>query len=90
VLGLIADNYERIAGVLLLSRDRIMCADPWQAALFAVLSAVTVIQAQTLENDSVWEKVAPMDDKELEREVTDLIVAYLTRSPAAQRTKTTA
>jgi hypothetical protein len=48
------------------------------------------LQAQTLENDSVWEKVAPMDDKELEGEVTDLIVAYLTRSPAAHAAKKTA
>jgi hypothetical protein len=42
------------------------------------LSAVTVIQARTLENDSVWEKVAALDGKELESEVTDLMVAYLT------------
>jgi hypothetical protein len=48
------------------------------AALFAILSAVTVIQARTLENDSVWEKVAALDGKELESEVTDLMVAYLT------------
>jgi hypothetical protein len=49
------------------------------AALFAILSAVTVIQARTLENDSVWEKVAALDDKELETEVADFVVSYLTR-----------
>jgi len=38
-----------------------------------------VIQARTLENDSVWEKVAPLDDSELEREVTTLVLAYLLR-----------
>jgi hypothetical protein len=38
-----------------------------------------VIQARTLENDTVWEKVAALDDKELEREVTDFVVSYLTR-----------
>lgn len=45
-----------------------------------------LVELQTPEIDSVWGKVAPIDDKELEREVTDLIVAYLTRSPAAQAT----
>jgi hypothetical protein len=54
-------------------------ADAERAALFAILSAVTVIQARTLENDSVWEKVAALDDKELETEVTDLMIAFLTR-----------
>jgi len=79
VLGLIAENYGRIAGVLLLCRDRMTHANPERAALFAILTAVTVIQARTLENDSVWEKVAALDDKELELEATDLVVAYLTR-----------
>jgi len=79
VLELIAENYGRIAGVLLLCRDRMTHANPERAALFAILTAVTVIQARTLENDSVWDKVAALDDKELEREATDLVVAYLTR-----------
>ncbi len=78
-LGMIAGNYERIAAVLLLFRDRMTHADAERAALFAILSGVTVIQARTLENDSVWEKVAPLDDKALEAEVTDLMVSYLTR-----------
>ena len=47
--------------------------------LFAILSAITVIQARTLENDSVWEKVVALDDRELEAEVTELMVAYITR-----------
>lgn len=78
-LGMIAGNYGRIAQVLLLFRDRMTHADAERAALFAILSAVTVIQARTLENDSVWEKVAALDDKELETEVTDLMIAFLTR-----------
>jgi hypothetical protein len=78
-LAMIAGNYGRIAGVLMLYRDRITHADPERAALFAILSAITVIQARTLENDSVWEKVAALDDRELEAEVTDSMVAYLTR-----------
>ncbi len=76
-LEMIAGNYGRIAGVLLIFRDRIRHSDPERAALFAILSAITVIQARTLENDSVWEKVAALDDRELEAEVTDLMVAYL-------------
>ncbi|MGO9340759.1 MAG: TetR/AcrR family transcriptional regulator [Terracidiphilus sp.] len=78
-LEMIAGNYGRIAGALMLFRDRITHAHPERAALFAILSAITVIQARTLENDSVWEKVAALDDRELEAEVTDLMVAYLTR-----------
>jgi AcrR family transcriptional regulator len=78
-LEMIAGNYGRISGVLMIFRDRITHADPERAALFAILSAITVIQARTLENDSVWEKVAALDDGELEAEVTDLMVAYLTR-----------
>jgi AcrR family transcriptional regulator len=78
-LAMIAGNYQRIAAVLLLFRERITHGDAERAALFAILSAVTVIQARTLENDTVWEKVAALDDKELEREVTDFVVSYLTR-----------
>ena len=78
-LTMIAGNYERIAAVLLIFRDQFPRADAGRAALFIILSAITVIQARTLENDSVWEKVAPLDDKDLEAEVTDLIVVYLTR-----------
>jgi hypothetical protein len=78
-LGMIAGNYERIAAILLLFRDQIRHENAEGAAHFAILSAVTVIQARTLENDSVWEKVAALDDHELESEVTDLIVSYLMR-----------
>jgi hypothetical protein len=66
-----------------LFKERITHPDTERAALFAVLSAVTVIQARTLENDTVWEKVAALDDKELEKEVADMMVAYLTH-PAAE------
>jgi AcrR family transcriptional regulator len=78
-LEMIAGNYGRITGVLMLFRDGIRQADPERAALFAILSAITVIQARTLENDSVWEKVVALDDRELEAEVTELMVAYITR-----------
>jgi len=78
-LALIAESYQRIAAILLIFREKITHPDPERAALFAILSAVTVIQARTLENDSVWEKVAPLDDSELEREVTTLVLAYLLR-----------
>jgi AcrR family transcriptional regulator len=82
-LTMIAGNYERIAAILLIFRDQFPHANADRAALFAIISAVTVIQARTLENDSVWEKVAPLDDKALEAEVMDLMVAYLTwRAPA--------
>lgn len=80
-LGMIAGNYDRIAAVLLLFRDRIAHADTRRASLFAILGAVTVIQARTLANDLVWQAVAPMDDRELEAEVTHSIVAYLTHPP---------
>lgn len=78
-LTMIAGNYERIAAILLIFREQFPHADAERAALFAILSAITVIQARTLENDSVWEKVAALSDSELEAEVTDLMVAYLTR-----------
>jgi AcrR family transcriptional regulator len=78
-LGMIAGNYERIAAALLIFRARIPHADPERAALFAILSAITVIQARTLENDPVWEKVAALGDEELETQTADLMVAYLTR-----------
>lgn len=78
-LGLIAENYGRIAGILLICRDRMTHLDPERATLFAILSAVTIIQARTLENDSVWEKVAALNDEELEQAAADLVVAYLTR-----------
>jgi len=79
-LGLIAENYGRIGEILLICRDRISHADPGRAVRFAIVSAVTIIQARTLENDTVWEKVAALDDEELERESTNLVVAYLTQS----------
>jgi AcrR family transcriptional regulator len=82
-LEMIAGNYQRIASVLLLFRERMTLADPEQAALFAILTATTVIQARTLENDSVWQKVAPLNDADLEVEVAALIVAYLTRTGPA-------
>jgi hypothetical protein len=58
---------------------RITHADGQRAALFVILSAATVIQARTLENDSVWEKVAALDDKELETEVSNFMVFCLAR-----------
>jgi AcrR family transcriptional regulator len=87
-LGMIAGNYQRIAAVLLLFRDRFTRENPERAALFAILSAITVIQARTLENDSVWEKVAPLNDAELEAEATELMVAYLTQGARAPQPDT--
>jgi AcrR family transcriptional regulator len=78
-LGMIAGNYRRIAAVLLIFRGQMTHTDPERAALFAILTAITAIQARTLENDSVWAKVAALSDRELEIEVADLMVAYLTR-----------
>jgi hypothetical protein len=65
------ETYHRIAAAPLLFRDRITHADGERAALFVIPSAVTVLQARTPENDSVWEKVAALHDKESKMELTD-------------------
>lgn len=76
-LGLLAENYDRLSDVLLLYADEIKHEEKRRAVGFAILSAVTVLQVRTLQDDSVWKRVVPMEDKEIEKEMTEMMVKYL-------------
>ena len=74
---LIATNYERIFEVLLLHCKEMKRKDAARAVRFAVLSAVTVIETRTLNNDLIWRTVLPLGDAELLDEVVGMVMGYL-------------
>lgn len=74
---LIAGNYERIFEVVLVHRKEIRRKDAARAVRFAVLSAVTVIQTRTLNNDLMWKTVLSLGDAELLDEVVGMVMGYL-------------
>jgi AcrR family transcriptional regulator len=81
-VALIADNMRRLIEVVLLFRDRIGAADPERAAAFAVLSAVTVIEAHALHSAALWARMLPLDDEALAAEAARAAAAYLAASDA--------
>ena len=76
-LAIISGNFERIIEVLLKFRAQIAHPNPRRAVIFALLSMVTAVEVRTLEEVSLWRELLPISDKELHRELTRSLLAYL-------------
>jgi AcrR family transcriptional regulator len=76
-LAIISGNFERLIEVLLTCRAQIAHPNPRRAVTFALLSMVTAVEVRTLEEVSVWRELLPVSDRELHRELTRSLLAYL-------------
>jgi AcrR family transcriptional regulator len=76
-LGLIEANIQVVIEALLPFRDRIAAADPERAITFALLSAMTVMEAHKLSVPLLWRRMLPLDDDALAAETARAMGAYL-------------
>lgn len=81
-IGLIEANLQRVVDALLPFRDRIAAADPARAITFALLSAMTVIEAHKLHVPLLWSRMLPLDDDALAAETSRAMAAYLASEPS--------
>lgn len=77
-VNLIGANLRLVIRALLPFRARIAAADTERAITFALLSAITLIEAHKLHDSAVWRSVFPLDDDALAAETARVMVAYLT------------
>lgn len=77
-LELIQRNLQRLIDVILPFRSEIRAADPQRAITFALLDALTVIEAHKLHTPLLWRRVLPLDDDALAAETAQAMLAYLT------------
>jgi AcrR family transcriptional regulator len=78
-VSIIEANLQLVIGALLPFHDRIAAADPERGITFALLSAITVIEAHKLHHSPVWSRVFPLDDDGLAAETARAMTAYLTK-----------
>lgn len=78
-LDLIQANMQRLSMTLRPFRREISAQDPDRAITFALLSGVTLIEAQHLHTPLLWRRLLPLDEDELAVEVAKAMGAYLTR-----------
>lgn len=76
--AIMAENLELSVQCLLVHRDQIRHAMPERALRFAVLHAITSIEAIALESVSLWHSVLSEPDEALAQEFARSFVAYLT------------
>jgi AcrR family transcriptional regulator len=76
-VGVIAANIRRVIDALLPFRDSIAAEDPERAIIFALLSAITVIEVHKLHDPLVWRRMLPLDDDALAREAARAMAAYI-------------
>lgn len=76
-LAMLSENFERIIEVLLTFRAQIAHPNPRRAVTFALLSMVTAVEVRTLEEVSLWRELLPVSDRELHRDLTQSLLAYL-------------
>ena len=83
-ISAIAENTRRLVELLLPFRDRIVATDPERAVIFALLSAITVIEEHVLHASPIWARLLPLDDEALAVEAARAMAAYLisSRAPA--------
>ncbi len=78
-VSLVEANLQLVIGALTPFHDRIAAPDPERAITFALLSAITMIEAHKLHDSPVWRRVLPLDDEALAVEAARAMVAYLGR-----------
>jgi hypothetical protein len=77
MIGLTEASLRLIIGALLAFRSTIRAVDPERAITFALLSAMTIIEAHKLHNPLLWRRMLPLDDDALAAETAHAMVAYL-------------
>ena len=77
-VDLIAGNVRLLVGALRPFREAISPTDPERAVSFALLSAMTLVEANKLHASPIWSRVLPLDDEALASEVARVMAAYLT------------
>jgi len=77
-VSIIAANLRLLIGAFIPFHDRIAAADPERSVTFALLSAITLIEARKLHNSPVWDRLLPLDDDALAAEAARAMAAYLT------------
>jgi AcrR family transcriptional regulator len=79
-LAHIVGNFRGLREMLLSFRDQIAHPAPERAAMFALLSIVSIVEIRALEQVSPWPELLPISDPEMQAELTRLFLTYL-RSP---------
>lgn len=82
--AIVAGNLELLVEPLLVFEDGIGHGDPRTALRFAMLQAVTSIEAIALEPYSLWHTAVAATDEELAQRFADAFVAYLARHRSAK------
>ncbi len=85
-ISTVTDNMRLVIELLLPFGDRIASRDPERAIIFALLSAITVIEMRALHSAALWTRMLPLDDEALALEAARAMTAYLT-SPQSERPK---
>lgn len=75
--AILAGNLELVVVCMLAHSEQIRHAQPERALRFALLHAITSIEAVTLEPTSLWHSVLAEPDEALARELARSFVAYL-------------
>jgi AcrR family transcriptional regulator len=76
-LAYIVGNFRGLQDVLLTFRDQIAHPAPERAAMFALLSLVSIAEIRALEQVSPWPELLPISDPELQAELSRLFLTYL-------------
>ena len=76
-VGLVEANIRLVIAALSPFKGRITAPDPERAIAFALLSAITVIEAHKLHDSPVWRQVLALDDDALAAETARAMAAYL-------------
>jgi AcrR family transcriptional regulator len=77
-VSIIAANLRLLIAALVPFHDRIAAVDPERSVTFALLSAITLIEAHKLHNSPLWDRLLPLDDDALASEAARAMAAYLT------------
>lgn len=77
-LDLISGNFQAGVDLLLQQfRKEIKHRDPKRAIIFALLSAGTIIEDRAMEDVSLWPRLMPISNTQLQDRMTRMVVAYL-------------
>jgi AcrR family transcriptional regulator len=76
-LAHLAGNIATAGDVLLAFRKQIARAAPERAVLFGLLSVATVLEVRALEPVSMWRELLPISDKQMQSELSGMLLAYL-------------
>jgi AcrR family transcriptional regulator len=76
-VGYLASNFDIAGKGLLTLRKGIAHKTPERAVLFGLLAVATILEVRAFESFSMWHAILPMSDREVELELSRLLLAYL-------------